>query len=397
MMKNFSKILFAAALCTLHMQASSQTERRPFGAEHSRREIVFPKVNGMNVYKTDLHTHTICSDGEVTPAMGVLEAWRDGLDAVAITDHMEYRRTEREMYRFMQPYIKEEFRGEKYAINTNVMTAPPDGRGLLVDFNVPYEWARKKGDELGILVIRGVEITRKNLGDYNAIFTRDNNAIYDPDTETTIRNARAQGAFIIHNHPQYDAKSDNKLTAFCNSLYAKGLIDGTEIGNSCYFYRWIIDHTLQNSLAPMANTDVHGSTCFDYRSDSRDNALRFRNMTLILADECDEESLHEALRAGRTIAYHDNMLTGSEKLLRALFEASVRFEVVGTSGRQKSIRITNISSMPYTIKSGRTPLRIPPLGTAFTKIAESDGKMAIEVENMWCGSERRLRMEIPLE
>ena len=35
--------------------------------EPLRREIIIPQVNGYNVYKSDLHTHTIYSDGSVTP------------------------------------------------------------------------------------------------------------------------------------------------------------------------------------------------------------------------------------------------------------------------------------------------------------------------------------------
>ena len=397
-MKTLAKVcIIAAAACILPAPGTAQTERRNFGSENSRREIIFPQVNGMNVYKTDLHTHTICSDGDITPALRVIEAWRDGLDAIAITDHIEYRRIERDMYRFMQPYIKEEYRGEKFAINTNVMTTPPDERGLLVDFNVSYDWARKKGAELGILVIRGVEITRKHLGDYNALFTKDNNAIFDLDAEKTIRNARAQGAFIIHNHPQFNAKNANKLTDFCTSLYEKGLIDGVEVGNSNCFYRWIIDHTLDNSYTPTSNTDVHGLTDFDYRSDSRDASIRYRNMTLIIAPSCDEESLHEALRAGRTIAYHDNMLIGKEDLLKALFTASVKFDVIGKSGKNKSVRITNNSSMPYTIRTGNNTIRIAPLGATVVKMAGDNGSASVTVENMWCGTERHPQITVELD
>lgn len=396
-MRNFTKFAVVALVCIGSTQSFAQTEKRPFGARHTRQEIIFPKVNGLTVYKTDLHTHTIYSDGEVTPAFRVHEAWRDGLDAVAITDHIEYRRIERDMYKFMQPYIKDELRGKKYAINTNVMTVAPDENGLLVDFNVPYETARKKGDELGILVIRGVEITRKNLGDYNALFTKDNNSIYDPDAVQAIRNARAQGAFIIHNHPQFDRKNENKLTDFCNSLYAEGLIDGVEVGNSCYFYRWIIDHVLNGKYTPCADTDVHSTTDIDYKSGRRDNTVRYRNMTLVFAKSCDEESLHKALLDGRTVAYHDNMLVGSEKLLTDLFKASVKFEVAGKSGKKLSVAVTNNSSMPYIIKAERTVHHIEPLGTTMISVNEESGKVNVSVENMWCGSNCHPTMEMRLK
>ena len=32
-----------------------------------RIEIILPQVNGLNVYKADIHTHSIYSDAELTP------------------------------------------------------------------------------------------------------------------------------------------------------------------------------------------------------------------------------------------------------------------------------------------------------------------------------------------
>ena len=41
--------------------------------------------------KCDFHIHTVFSDGKVWPDIRVAEAWQEGLDAIAITDHIEYR------------------------------------------------------------------------------------------------------------------------------------------------------------------------------------------------------------------------------------------------------------------------------------------------------------------
>ena len=39
----------------------------------------------------DLHTHTVFSDGMVWPSIRVEEAIRDGLDAISLTEHLEYQ------------------------------------------------------------------------------------------------------------------------------------------------------------------------------------------------------------------------------------------------------------------------------------------------------------------
>ncbi|MBR2858628.1 MAG: PHP domain-containing protein, partial [Alistipes sp.] len=211
------------------------------GDKGVRSEIYIPQVMGYNVYKADLHTHTIYSDGEMTPALRVNEAWCDGLDIIAITDHMEYRRIEREMFQYMDRYVDPAYHG-KGAVNTNVLNRDPDSKGILVDFNVGSKAAAKEAKRLGIMAIQGVEITRGKLGDYNALFTTDNNALYDPNLEQTIRNARAQGAFIIHNHPQYSKRTESTLPKHCEDFYAKGLIDGIELANGFNRYDRLFDY-----------------------------------------------------------------------------------------------------------------------------------------------------------
>lgn len=74
-----------------------------------RTEIFLPMVNGYNVYKADLHTHTLYSDGSVMPSFRVQEAWQQGLDIIAITDHLESRRTEEVMVKYLEKYVSDEY------------------------------------------------------------------------------------------------------------------------------------------------------------------------------------------------------------------------------------------------------------------------------------------------
>ena len=89
-----------------HYQDSRNPEilRNANRREPCRREIVIPQVNGYNVYKADLHTHTMFSDGSTLPEYRVSEAWQDGLDIIAITDHLEYRPHEEVLGEYMMQY-----------------------------------------------------------------------------------------------------------------------------------------------------------------------------------------------------------------------------------------------------------------------------------------------------
>lgn len=386
-MKRFNLLIIALFATIFSASAQLDVVRKDFSKSRTcRTEIVLPKVMGYNVYKADFHTHSIYSDGDITPAMRVEEAWTDGLDIISVTDHMEYRRIEREMFRYMKDYIRPELRNEPKAVNTNVLNTDPDERGLLVDFNLSYETAKVKGDEVGIMVVRGVEITRGKLGDYNAIFTKDNNTLYDPNLETTIRNARAQGAFIFHNHPQYSKKTQSTMPPHCEDFHAKGLIDGIEVANGYNFYDRLFDLCIEGGYTPFATSDAHNIIALRYPDAGKEY---FRNMTLILAKQCDEKSILNALKAGRTIAYHANMLVGREELLKELFKESVTVEVVGEDKKNWKVRITNHSSLPYSLRwEGKKEGAVLGQSSATLNVKKDTKALDITVTNMFYGKEK---------
>lgn len=385
--------MFAVGFATLSMTLGAQPSQdvahqleHAFDNHLLRTEIILPQVNGMNIYKADLHIHTIFSDGEVTPDMRVLEAWYDGLDAIAITDHMEYRRIEREMFDYMDKYIREDLRKAGKTVNTNIMRQGPDEQGILVDFNVAYNSAAKKAKDFGLLVIRGVEVTRKHNGDYNAIFTTDNNALYDRDLAQTLRNARAQGAFIVHNHPDYDKNSANTLTEVANGLYRQGLIDGVEVANGRRTWDYLYSHAVEGGYTPMANSDAHEYIYWKYGRPTDYQIPRYRNMNLIFAGELTENALREALKAGNSIAYSNNNLVGRCALLQDLFTACVEFKVQRTTSTQHYVNVVNSSSLPYCFRIGDKDYILNAMGSLHLTIPKDKSAADVTVLNMWYGN-----------
>ncbi len=88
--------------------------------------------------------HTVLSDGSVWPDIRVQEALRDGLDAISITDHIEY--------------------------------LPHKDDIPHADRNRGYAMASQRAEGTGLIVINGVEITRSMPpGHSNAIFVKDAN------------------------------------------------------------------------------------------------------------------------------------------------------------------------------------------------------------------------------
>ena len=74
------------ALCSLILLPGP----RAYAESRSRTELTFPDLPGYVTLRCDFHMHTVFSDGSVWPTVRAEEAWRDGLDAIAFTDHIEY-------------------------------------------------------------------------------------------------------------------------------------------------------------------------------------------------------------------------------------------------------------------------------------------------------------------
>ena len=53
--------------------------------------LSYPNIPGYLSLKADLHQHTVFSDGAVWPGIRVQESLRENLDAISLTEHLEYQ------------------------------------------------------------------------------------------------------------------------------------------------------------------------------------------------------------------------------------------------------------------------------------------------------------------
>ena len=357
--------------------------------DYRRTEIILPQVGGYNCYKADLHTHTIYSDGEMTPREKVREAWYDGLDILAITDHLESRRYSQYMLNALAPFNPD---GKPYQYHhAGSARLRPDGTdaGITTDLNATFDEAKEYVEKEGypITLIKGVEISRKpqTQGHFNALFVKDINALYDIDTKKTFRNVHKQGGLVIHNHPAYRRETTDK-SEWQEEVYKEGLIDGVEIVNGLDFYPKMIRRCVEENLAMVAGTDSHRPTSGQFK----DYGF-FRTMTIILAKDKSEKSLRNALKERRTIAYSGGQLMGEEMWLAELLKASVSCQNIGIS-KKKGLEyhkfvLTNKSSLTYTLRWGKAAYcELGPFKSAVVELRAKDGQARepkFTVDNMW--------------
>lgn len=362
--------LVSAGLCA---QTKEQAKENPdlFRAirDLSRTEILIPDVDGYKALKTDLHVHTFYSDGDCSPEYRVMEGWRDGLDAMAITDHIEYRPTDTKM----QSYLGVKQSGQS-------------------DLNLSYRLAQGAASAYGLLIIPGTEITRnpREVGHFNALFTTDNNKIPDDDPLVAIRNAKAQDAVIQFNHPGW-ARNDANFTEPAKQALAEGLIDGIETFNGEEFYPKNIEDAVNNRCFVAGNSDIHPTT-YDFYIRSG----YFRNMTIVFARERSLAAIKEALLAQRTIAYGCGTLSGSKEMLEKFFYASVDIKKVHVDDKGNgNLLITNKTSFPYLLNGTSTSVNVllPPLSSILVSFKRGQD-LKYTVSNMFYGVDKNLEVNI---
>ncbi len=254
----------------------------------ARHEIALPDIPGYVTLKCDFHIHTMFSDGVVWPTVRIDEAWKDGLDVIALTDHIEGHPKK------MPGQIHQQY-----------------------EIAVPV--ARAKN----IILVKGGEISRgMPPGHFNALFVTDVNALNLPDYMDALAEAVRQGAFVIWNHPGWRRQQPDttRWMAAHETIYQKGWMHGIEVFNEKEWYPEALQWAGDKKLAITGNSDIHD--VYDYRYDT--GRFPIRPITLVFAKERTEESLKEAMFARRTATLFFNKLIGPKEYILPLVNQAIQ-------------------------------------------------------------------------
>ena len=325
--------------------------------ETSNRAINFPDTKQYKTLVTDLHTHSVFSDGHVWPNIRVGEALRDGLDVLAVTEHLEY-----------QPHRED--------------IPNPDRNKSFIE-------AKAAAGNSDILIINGSEITRNMPpGHINAVFIKDANKLINIDPskeeeaqaelekrldelrgrnrkvadyfalasmwppEKAIQAANDQDAFVFWNHPMWGSqKSDGiaELMPMHKDLIEKGLLHGIEVVNGEGYSEEAFQIAIDNNLTVIGTSDVHNLIDWDYKP----HLGGHRPVTLVFANSKRENSVKEALKDRRTVIWFKNTLFGIKRNLQPLLEASLSIESASYNTRTQilSVSIKNNSDVLFLLKN----------------------------------------------
>jgi hypothetical protein len=275
-------ICLVQIICAFSMVVSAQESTHSHSLGTS---LQFPNIMGYQTLKCDLHQHTVFSDGDVWPSIRVRESLMDNLDAISLTEHLEY-----------QPHL---------------------GDIPNKDRNRSYQIALKEAKDHNLIIIRGSEITRAMPpGHSNAVFIQDANKLLLTNYLDAYKEAKNQNAFVFWNHPYETPKNDN--ISFLNEVNKKlidsNLIQGIEVVNTHNYSAEALQIAYDRNLTLMGTSDVHGLIDWDYKKGPK-GPEGHRPITLVFSKDRTQESIKSALFDRRTVVHYDNTLIGRDSLL----------------------------------------------------------------------------------
>jgi 3',5'-nucleoside bisphosphate phosphatase len=338
-----------------------------------RKIIQIPGFNGYQTLKCDFHMHTVFSDGHVWPAVRIQEAWQEGLDVIAITDHVEYT---------------------------------PFSKDVNVNHNRPWDLVKDLAEENNIILIKGTEITRNTPpGHFNAIYIGDASG-YIEDRETNEKDREAlmkaaeQNAFIFWNHPGWQVsriEGSYEWIDFVDELVKENMLHGIEVINGFGLHKKALDWCVDHDLTVLGTSDIHNLVAHDY---NLGNYIH-RSMTLVFAESRTAESVREALEAGRTVAWASKYLAGKEEHVRNLFHACVeKGPKFHSKNNRNYYEIKNNSDLYFELelKSGEGTAQITLFPNSSQIITARDGEKNLEYEvvTAFVRSNSKLVVNFPL-
>ncbi|WP_430816721.1 Sb-PDE family phosphodiesterase [Carboxylicivirga sp. RSCT41] len=367
-MNKLHTFILVGLLCVNALLAQNNANNIQLDLEQSaqRKNILIPDIAGYQTLKGDFHIHTVFSDGLVWPSIRIKECWTEGLDVMAITDHIEYR-----------PH-------------KNYMT---DGH------NHSYELVANDAKKRNIILIRATEITRSMPpGHLNALFISDADSLYKKEVDDVFETVKEQKALMLWNHPGWKAQQPDTCLIYevHEKLIQEGLVQGMEVMNYTEWYPIVLQWCVDHKLAVFANSDIHGVSAYAY-----DLQNGHRPMTLLFAKERTQNGVREAIESARTVAWFDQQLAGPEDLLRQLFEASVKLKpAFHADDKYQYMELSNQSDMKFSfineMTSNGAPERfeLQPRKTIVIRVNKDAGSFNVTLDNCHTGMFKNLQLSL---
>tara|TARA_B100000902_G_scaffold181182_1_gene174126 strand:+ start:46 stop:1170 length:1125 start_codon:yes stop_codon:yes gene_type:complete len=280
------------------------------------KKTFFESPKDIYYISSDLHIHSVFSDGAVWPTIRVDEAIRDSIDLISLTEHLEYQ--------------------------SHLTDIPHTNR------NRSFQIAGGYVQNRPLAVVHGTEITKPMPpGHFNAIFIQDANKFFDKNKEPlnfnkAIKEANEQGAFVFWNHPMWEAnRSDGiaKLDPIHQEVIDKKLLHGIEVVNFDTFSEEAMQIAIDNDLTMMGTSDVHILIAWDFNIEKESF---HRPITFIMSNNRTMKSIRDSLFKGDTFIWYRDLIIGKSNNLKQVIDNNLEVISKGYSYRDRKVEILQI-------------------------------------------------------
>lgn len=280
------------------------------------KKTFFESPKDIYYISSDLHIHSVFSDGAVWPTIRVDEAIRDSIDLISLTEHLEYQ--------------------------SHLTDIPHTNR------NRSFQIAGGYVQNRPLAVVHGTEITKPMPpGHFNAIFIQDANKFFDKNKEPlnfnkALKEANEQGAFVFWNHPMWEAnRSDGiaKLDPIHKEVIDKKLLHGIEVVNFDTFSEEAMQIAIDNDLTMMGTSDVHILIAWDFNIEKESF---HRPITFIMSNNRTMKSIRDALFKGDTFIWYRDLIIGKSNNLKQVIDNNLEVISKGYSYRDRKVEILQI-------------------------------------------------------
>lgn len=269
-------------------------------------------------YRANLHSHSTCSDGKLSPAEMAEAYRRNGYSILAITDH-ESPKCHKELCRedFLlitgyEAYIRPDpsAKCNIYApeVHLNLFAKDPENEAI-VCYNPSYCKYLTDPDRRAALRKVGSQRTREYTVEYVNEF---------------IRSAKEAGYLVAYNHPVWSLEDEERILAY-EGLFSLEIDNtGTRLVNGMEYAGHLYDKLLlrRRRLFSHGADDNHNKDPLDSpRSDS------FGSFTMILADSLTYGDVIRAMETG-------NMYSSTGPLIREISIENGTVHVESSPARQ---------------------------------------------------------------
>jgi hypothetical protein len=301
-------------------QSADKPQHGTYEDHGTQRQMGFPDApDGSQILSVDLHTHSVFSDGYVWPSIRVEEADRDGLDAIAFTEHLEHQPKKAD--------IPHPDRNRSFQVATEVAKAQ---------------------DIDAVMLINGAEITRDMPpGHVNAVFLQDANKVLTDRFGDAVDAANEQGAFVFWNHPNWLPHAPDgvaKIFPLHQELIKAGKLHGVEVANGTLnaYSEDALGIALEYDLTILGTSDIHGLV--DWTHDGGHGG--HRPLTLVLSRERSLDALKQGLFDGRTIAWINDDLIGKAENVEQVVRACLMLQPKAYLPRSSVLEVSLVNACP---------------------------------------------------